>query len=108
MKRMKIEARERLRETLSAAYYEKEKVEVGKSWQRRVMGEIRAMGAVSAKANDLELFEWFVWRFAPAAVILIVVLIAAITQFDFVSQYEIAELLMEDPADFSFSALLGT
>jgi hypothetical protein len=95
----------KLRKALAAAYREKEKVEVGELWQVRVMGRIQDLGSPYPKTSFFELFQRFVWRLAPVACILVLLLGTALTQLNFVSDYEMAEMFIEDPADFSLFAL---
>jgi hypothetical protein len=100
------EAQKKLKKTLSATYYEKEKAAVNALWQVRVMRRVRSLGPLNAQANYLELFERFVWRLAPVACLLILALAIALMKLDFVSDYEIAKSFMEDPLDFSLFQFL--
>ena len=97
---------EKLKKTLTAAYYEKEKAAVNELWQIRVMSHVRSLGPLNVKTNYLELFEGFVWKLAPVACLLILALTIILTKLDFVSDYEIAKALMEDPLDFSLFQFL--
>ncbi len=97
---------EKLKKTLTAAYYEKEKTAVNKRWQIRVMSHVRDLGPLNVKTNFLELFEGFVWKFAPVVCLLILALTIILTKLDFVSDYEIAKAFMEDPLDFSLFQFL--
>lgn len=97
---------EKLKRTLTAAYYEKEKAAVNELWQIRVMSRVRSLGPLNAKSNFLELFERFVWKLAPLACLLILALAIILTNLDFVSDYEIAKAFMEDPLDFSLFQFL--
>lgn len=99
---------EKLKKTLTAAYYEKERASVNERWQIRVMSHVRSLGPLNAKTSYLEFFEGFVWRFAPVACLLILVLAIILTKLDFVSEYEIAKAFMEDPLDFSLFQFLQT
>jgi hypothetical protein len=96
----------RVQKALTAAYHEKEKVEVGDLWQIGVMHRARSLGPLNSKIDYLELLERFVWRFAPVACLLIVVLAMVLANLDFVSDYEIAKAFMEDPLDFSLFQFL--
>lgn len=96
----------KLKKTLTAAYYKKEKAAINELWQIRVMSRVRDLGPLNAKTNYLELFERFVWKFAPVACLLILVLAIILTKLDFVSDYEIAKAFMEDPFDFSLFQFL--
>ncbi|UCF83769.1 MAG: hypothetical protein JSV50_21845 [Desulfobacteraceae bacterium] len=105
MKSIKEEDFVKLRKALAAAYREKEKTEVDELWQSRVMGHIRNLGPLYPKTGYFELFQGLVWRFAPVACALVLLLGAAVAQLDFVSDYELAKIFIEDPADFSLLAL---
>ena len=96
----------KLQRALTAAYHEKGKPEVHDLWQIRVMRRVRSLGPLNSKTNYLELLEGFMWRFAPVACLLIVVLAIVLANLDFVSDYEIAKAFMEDPLDFSLFQFL--
>ena len=100
------EKQKKLKKTLTAAYYAKEKAAVNEHWQIRVMSRVRSLSPLNAKTNYLELFERFVWKFAPVACLLTLVLAIILTKLDFVSDYEIAKAFMEDPLDFSLFQFL--
>lgn len=100
------EKQKRLKKTLTAAYYEKEKAAVNGLWQIRLMRRVRSLGPLNVKTNYLELFEGFVWKLAPVACLLILVLTIILTKLDFVSEYEIAKAFMEDSLDFSLFQFL--
>jgi hypothetical protein len=93
--------KDRLRKALAAAYRKKEEREIGKHWQIRVMEHIRDLAPLHARAGYLELFETSFWQLAPVACLLIFILGMAIARLDFVSDYEIVKMLMEDPLDLS-------
>jgi hypothetical protein len=101
MKSMKKEDHFRIRKVLAAAYREKEKAVVGDLWQTRVMGHIRSLGPLYPATSYLEFFERFVWRLAPVACALILILAAIFMQMDFISEYEMAKIFFDDPADIS-------
>lgn len=105
MRSMK-EKQKKLKKTLTVAYYEKEKAAVNEHWQIRVMSHVRSMGSLKVKTNYLEFFQGFVWKLAPVACLLILVLTIILTNLDFVSDYEIAKAFMEDPLDFSLFQFL--
>lgn len=107
MKSIKKEDHIKLRKAFTAAYREKEKAEVGELWQTRVMDHIRSLSSLCPVTSYLELFERFVWRLAPIACVLVLVLGAALVKLDFVSDYEIAKMFIEDPADWSLLAILN-
>lgn len=104
MKTIKKEDHFKLRETLAVAYREKEKTEVDALWQVKVMGRIRNMGP-HYRASYIELFQRLVWQLSPITSVLLLILGITITQIDFISDYEIAKLFMEDPAAYSLLLL---
>jgi hypothetical protein len=108
MKPVERAKEEKMRRALITAYREKERVDVGERWEMRVMHRIRSLAPAPSKTNFLEFFDAFFWRLAPIAVILIVVLVAALMQLNVGPEYDIAQMLMEDPADYSLWALLVT
>jgi hypothetical protein len=104
MKSIHKEHHSRLKKVLAAAYREKEKTEVGELWQVGVMGHIGSLGLLYPRTSYLELFGRLVWRLAPAACVLILLMGVAVTQLDLIPEYEIVNMFMEDPADFSLMA----
>lgn len=107
MKSVKKEDLTKLLKIFAATYRNKEGAEVGDPWQTRVMGRIHDLDPLQLKIHFMEVFQRFVWRLAPVAIILVLLLGAAITQLDMVSDYAVAEMFMEDPADFSLLAMNG-
>ena len=101
MKSMKKEDHIKIRRVLAAAYREKEKAVVSEFWQTRVMGHIGSLGPLYPATSYLEFFEPFLWRLAPVAGALILILAAIFMQMDFIPEYEMAKILFDDPADFS-------
>jgi hypothetical protein len=105
MKSIKKEDLIKLRKALATAYHEKEKAEGDELWLARVMGHIRSLGPLYPKTSFFEMFQGFVWRLVPVACILVLLLGAAITQLDIVSDYELTKVFLEDPADYTLLAL---
>lgn len=95
---------EKLQGAFAAAHKEKEKAEVGELWPTKVMGHLRSMPPMYPRAGYLELLQQLVWRLAPVAAVLVLLLGAAVFQLDFTSEYELAAMFVEDPLDLS---LLG-
>jgi len=100
MKSIKKKGHIRIREALAAAYREKEKAHVCETWQAGAMNRIRRLGPLKSKMSYFEFFEQFVWRLAPAACVLILILAAVFIHMDFISEYEMAKIFFEDPVDF--------
>ncbi len=101
MKSMKKEAHFKIRKVLTSAYHEKEKAQVGDLWQTRVMAHIKSLGPLYPATSYLEFFERFVWRLAPVVCVLLLILAAIFIRMDFISEYEMAKIFFEDPADIS-------
>jgi hypothetical protein len=67
--------RERLKNLLTQAYQEKEKIEVGDSWRDALMRRIQEMGEDQPKLKPHPTpFAQFTWRLAPLVGLLILVL----------------------------------
>lgn len=92
----------KLKKVLIRAYYEKEKPEVDELWQMRVMSHIRSLGPLSSRTSYFMLFEQSVWRLAPVACALILVLAAVIIKLDFIPDYEMVKMFIDDPVEFTF------
>lgn len=90
-----------LKKALSRTYHEKENVDVGEAWEAKTMRSIRQIGPHNARADYMMLLGQFVWRLVPATSLLIVVLSAAIFQFGYMSEYELASLFFDNPMEFN-------
>ena len=97
----------KIRETLGVAYREKKPVPTGELWETRVMGHIRSLGAPVPAASFSTIFGRFVWRFAPVACILIVVLTIGLANLDYAPEYELTTTFMTDPIESTFEQLWG-
>ncbi len=104
---MKKEDHFKIKKVLAAAYREKENAVVGDLWQTRVMGHIRSLGPLYPAKSYLEFFERFVWRLTPVACALILILAAIFIHMDFISEYEMAKIFFDDPADISLFQQTG-
>ncbi len=94
--------------TLSSIYKEGEAIEIGEAWEKRVMIRIRALGPLTARRGLTALFEGYIWRFAPAAAALFLVLGAVVyQQMGFLSECEMAGVFVETPIDDSLFQVLG-
>jgi len=96
----------RVKEALAAAHFEKEKTEIEEHWQKSVMVHIRSTVHRPSNADYLEVFGRFVWKWSPVACALVLLMAGAAIQLDFLPEYEIAKILMEDPIDVSLLELL--
>lgn len=106
MKTIKREDHVKLRKALASAYRKKESAEVGDSWQVKVMEHIRNLDAFYPQPSYLDLFQRLVWQLAPVACVLALILGIVLSQVDYIRDYEIAKMFIEDPANYSLLALL--
>jgi len=90
-------AHTRLTEALVAAYREKEKVQVDAKWQTSVMSHIRRLGPVRSGGISFDFLERYMWQYASATCLLILLLSAALIRGEFLPEYEIAQVFMEEP-----------
>ena len=97
----------RLKELLMRAYHEKEGPEVDELWQMRVMAHIRSLGPITPRKRYIMLFEQSVWRLAPVTCLLILVLAALLIKLDFIPDYEMLKLFIDDPVEFAFIQSFG-
>jgi len=98
--------RDALRQILRQAYRGKDKIEVGDHWQDEVMRRIRKLGAIEPAPSFLDMLEQLVWKFAPVACLLILVLTALLFQFDFNSEYDIFYLFTNGTDEVTFTQFL--
>jgi hypothetical protein len=91
---------ENLIRTWRIAYHEKEKMEVGDQWHAGVMRQIRGIRHARSRKNFFEQFADVVWRFAPVACALILILGICILKFHMVPDFEIAKLVANDPMEY--------
>jgi len=98
---------EALREILRQAYQERENVEVGDHWQEEVMHRIRELGEIEARPSSLVMFEQLVWRLAPVTCLLILGLTLLLSSFDFISGYDVIQLLMNSTEEITLNQFFG-
>jgi hypothetical protein len=91
---------ENLNRTLRAAYHEKEKGEVGEQWQEKVMHHVRGIRHVLSKKSFFEQFGDALWRFAPVACALILILGVCIVKFHMIPDYAMAKIVANDPMEY--------
>jgi len=101
------EAYTKLENALIRAYRERERAEVSEQWQKKVMSHIRNLEPLNSKTSYFEFFEQFVWRFAPVAGILILILTICVITLDFVPEYEMAKIFIDDPVEFTLVQTFG-
>jgi hypothetical protein len=97
----------RLRNLLARAYHERERPDVDELWQMRVMSHIRSLGPVRTGRGYITLFEQSVWRLAPVTGLLILILVALLLTLDFMPDYEMAKILIDDPVEFTVLQWFG-
>ncbi len=84
---------DRLKRIFQKAYRERENVQTGDTWQAGVMRYIRNDHVSGKTPVFLETFEHFVWRFAPAVFLMIVVFAFLFLNVDFFGTSTIFETL---------------
>ena len=94
----------KIRKALAAAYRNKESTDAEQGWPLKVMGNIRRLGNLYVKTSYLERFQRSVWKLAPVACVLLLLLSVAMTRFDFILDFEMEKIYIEDPADFGLLA----
>ena len=97
---------EALRKILRRAHQEKENVEIGDRWQQEVMGRIRTMGPIEAKASFLLMFEQLVWRCAPVTCLLILGLTMLLSSVSYAPEDEAVQLLMNGTEELTLVQFL--
>ena len=102
---MKSFEEEKLKEALINAHRTRDDLEPPGRWAEEVMNHIRRLEPVELKQGFLMQFEHLVWHFAPVVCVLIVALAFYIIRMDFVPEYEIAEVIIDNPIGF---VLVGT
>ena len=106
MKSITHEDHVKLRKALASAYGKKENADVGDLWQIKVMEHIRNLDLFHTQPSYLGLFQRLVWQLAPAACGLVFILGMVLSQVDFMTDYVIAKIFIEDPTNYSLFALL--
>lgn len=101
----------KIRQVLSKAYFEKENREIPNRWQQNVMNRIRILehsnNKLDREISFSALFEQYLWKFAPIACVLALILSIYIFQADFQAEYEMAKLFIDDPLEFNLIQSFG-
>jgi hypothetical protein len=97
----------RIRKALIISYNEREKAEVEGHWREAVIKQVYNLGSHYIRNGYLELLEGFVWRYAPVACALILILTTVLFRLDLISDYDLVQLFMEDPLDYSLMDYIG-
>lgn len=106
MKAISNQDMNKVNKVLSAAYHEKENIEVDELWSARVMDRIQSLGSQYTNMDYVGFFQQFVWKIAPVACVLVLLLGVALAQIDFVSDYELTKMFIEDPTELSLMTLV--
>jgi len=106
MKSLKHQDHVKLRTALASVYHEKENAEVGDLWQVKVMEHIRNLDLYHTRPSYLDRFQRLVWQLVPLACVLVLILGMVLSRVDFMTDYVIAKMFIEDPANYSLLALL--
>jgi hypothetical protein len=96
----------KIKKVLAVAYFEKEKLTVDGSWRNKIMANIQDLRPYY-QIGFIEAFQRISWRLAPVACALIILLGIAVSQTNSISDYELVNMMFEDPADYSVLALNG-
>lgn len=98
---------ERLKHLLRAAYREKERLEVGESWPELAMRRIRSLAANETPSAFVQAFGNLVWRLAPAAGLIIIMLSVVLIKTETSSTYDLYQLLTYEFESSSLSELIS-
>jgi hypothetical protein len=96
---------EKLRKAFVTSYHAKEKTGVSEGWQMSVMSRIRRLGPLPARADFFSLFGRTVWRLAPVACVLILVLAISLIKIDFIPESEAAKIFFANPVEFTIEQI---
>ena len=100
MKHITNEAYEKIQKVLSTAFLQKENMAFNDNWRMKVMGRIRT-SELYPNISYAELLQRLVWKLSPVSIAIAIIFLFVIAQIDFVSDYEIARILVEDPIEYS-------
>ncbi|HNU70187.1 MAG TPA: hypothetical protein PKL48_00560 [Thermodesulfobacteriota bacterium] len=101
------ELEQRFYPLLRKAYQGRKPVPVGEEWKRSVLRHIRSLEPFSGQPSLWELFGNVVWRFAPVTCALILMVCVGTASIDFVPEYEMAKVYLDNPVEFSLLRSLG-
>jgi hypothetical protein len=99
------EERERLKTILKQAYLEKEDIVVDDLRADDLMRRIRGLGTIQAAPRFHDIFGQLVWRLAPVACFLMIILAAILVNLDFLSEYNVFQLLMNETKEVTLVSL---
>ncbi len=84
--------------------------QIGPFWEARLMARIRAekMDGRRSAPNSASPIIGTVWRFAAATCLVAVVLAVYASGLSIESQYQVAELILDDPSGLDFAMLFAS
>jgi len=88
---------EKVINALKTAYHDHDTPEAAEQWQQNVMRDIRRLGPLSPATGEATFPAQLLWRAAPAVCMLILIIGVFVVNLDFVSDFELGNLLSEDP-----------
>lgn len=96
-----------IEEIFKKAYDDKEAPHVGDRWTSYVMRRIRDLGPVASGKSFFLGFEQFVWRLAPVACLMIIVLAAILYNTGVVPDDSVFQVLMNGEDEVTISQIVG-
>jgi len=99
VEKMKLthDEQEKVINALKTAYHDHDTPEGGGQWQQKVMRDIRRLGPLRPATGEATFLGQLLWRAAPAVCMLIFLIGVFVVNLDFVSDFELGNLLSEDP-----------
>jgi hypothetical protein len=105
MKQLDEKGFEKIINAFRSVYHEKEKVHVDSDWPSNAMKLIRKDRGAYLQIGFFYTFQQFVWKLVPVSCILVMLLGILISQTNFLSDYEMTKIFINDPSDLSFISL---
>ena len=105
MKQMNEKGLEKIISAFRSVYHEREKFHIKCDWRSNAMKLIRKDGGSYHQMSFFYTFQQLVWRLVPISCILAMLLGILISQANFLSDYEMAKIFINDPSDLSFISL---
>jgi len=97
----------KLKNAIVSAYFKRGDAEISEQWQAKTMRHIRGLGPLDSKAVYLTNFQQLLWRFAPVLCALIIIFAVFLFSMDFSPGFEMADLFLDDPLEYSFVQSFG-
>ncbi len=98
-----------LEDALRAAYHDKarDELEISSRWKTNLMRDVRRLGPLNETEISWACLNRYVWRFATAACVIVLMLsvYAGVSGFD--TTAELANLFLEDPVEFTLVQAIG-